>query len=85
MTLIFILFLFLDMAFVKSCPTTKDTYLEASRRLGCLNDTYHHNQYMCLPNAEKTSLVEFCNNAIMGIQEKGCLNNFECNFYFTDH
>lgn len=77
MTLIFY-FLFLSMAFVKSCPTTQDTYLEASRRLGCVNDTYHHNQYICLPNTEKTSLVELCNNAIMGIQDKGYLNKFEC-------
>lgn len=26
---------------------------------------------MCLPNVEKTSLVEFCHDGIMGIQEEG--------------
>ena len=44
---------------------------EAGTRLGCGQDKYGHSQYMCLPNAEKTSLVEFCYNGVMGIVFKG--------------
>ena len=44
---------------------------EASKRLGCGNDLYGNNQYMCLPNVEKTALIEFCHDDIMGIHEEG--------------
>nr|XP_022290155.1 uncharacterized protein LOC111101829 [Crassostrea virginica] len=56
------------------CPKTQEEVKHASNRLGCGNDQYGNNQYMCLPNVEKTSLVEFCHDGIMGIQEEGkCL------------
>lgn len=56
---------------VKSCPRNQTDFDEAAKRLGCGNDLYGNNQYMCLPNVEKTALVEFCHDDIMGIQEKG--------------
>lgn len=62
------------MALVNVCPKTELDVIQASKRLGCGNDTYGNNQYMCVPNKEKTSLVEFCSQGVMGIREKGnCL------------
>lgn len=59
------------MANVDTCPQTLREVTSASTRLGCGKDEFGHNQYMCLPNKGKTSLVEFCYTGIMGIQEKG--------------
>lgn len=59
------------MAFVNSCPTTLSEVIKASQRLGCGRDIYGNNQYICVPNTEKTSLVEFCYNGIMGIVQRG--------------
>ena len=56
---------------VSECPTTLEKVIEGKARLECGRDKYGNNQYMCLPNEEKTSLVEFCYDGIMGIQEKG--------------
>lgn len=67
----FSLFYFLDMASVNICPKTETDVLIASRRLGCNNHTNDRDPYMCIPNKEKTSLVEFCYNSVMGIHEKG--------------
>lgn len=62
------------MAAVSSCPKTKAEFFKASERIGCGNDINGHNQYICIPNQEKTSLVELCYNEIMGVREKGnCL------------
>lgn len=62
------------MASVNICPKTETDVLIASRRLGCNNHTNDRDPYMCIPNKEKTSLVEFCYNSVMGIHEKGnCL------------
>lgn len=62
------------MAFVNNCPTTLHGIEIASKRLGCKYDQYGNNQYLCVPNVEKTSLVELCYDGIMGIQQKGrCL------------
>lgn len=61
------------MALVNVCPKTELDVIQASKRLGCGNDTYGNNQYMCVPNKEKTSLVEFCFQGVMGIAEKGWL------------
>lgn len=60
---------------VTACPNTLKEVEEASKRLNCGKDQFQKNQYMCLPNVEKTSLNEFCYNGVMGIQEKG-LNTF---------
>lgn len=62
------------MAFVENCPTTLQQIKMASKRLGCGYDQYQNDQYICVPNVEKTSLVELCYGGIMGIQKKGhCL------------
>ena len=56
---------------VAACPTNLTEVEEASKRLGCGLDNFGNNQYMCLPDENKTSLFEFCYDGIMGIQEKG--------------
>lgn len=62
------------MKYTKVCPKNQAEVNQASKRLECGNDKYGNNQYMCLPNKDKTSLVEFCNNGVMGFTEKGyCL------------
>lgn len=62
------------LMFVSDCPTELTEVVEASQRLECDNDKYGNNQYMCVPNKDKTSLVEFCYDGIMGIQKEGyCL------------
>ena len=60
---------------VESCPKNL-TEIEKSRsRLACGVDTYGNNQYICLPNEEKTFLAEFCYDGVMGIVPKG--NSFK--------
>lgn len=54
-----------------TCPEDQKDVIKASQQLGCQDDSFGNNQYMCLPNEEKTSLVQFCYDGIMGIQEKG--------------
>lgn len=71
------------MTSVDVCPFNLVEVEEASKRLGCGNDSYGNNQYMCLPNVNKTALVEFCYDGIMGLQEKGTWYNVECNQQFT--
>nr|XP_022291495.1 uncharacterized protein LOC111102868 isoform X1 [Crassostrea virginica] len=62
------------MTSVTSCPKNSTEVSEAAIRLGCGTDKYSNNQYVCLPNTEKTSLVEMCYNGVMGFYEKGhCL------------
>lgn len=62
------------IALVDRCPKIEQDVIQASKRLGCGNDIYGNNQYLCLPNRNKTSLVEFCYQGSMGIIEKGkCL------------
>lgn len=63
------------MSFVTTCPSNLTEKILASNRLGCENDVYGNNQYICAPNKAKTSLVEICNDGIMGILEEGnCLS-----------
>nr|XP_034333498.1 uncharacterized protein LOC117691479 isoform X1 [Crassostrea gigas] len=62
------------MALANFCPKNEHDVAQASKRLGCSNDTFGNHQYMCLPNKNKTSLVEFCFQGTMGMVEKGnCL------------
>ncbi|XP_056015049.1 uncharacterized protein LOC125676217 isoform X2 [Ostrea edulis] len=59
---------------VESCPANSTEITKASSNLNCSRDKYGNDQYICVPNVNKTALVEFCNNGIMGIVEKGnCL------------
>lgn len=66
------------MADVTHCPTNASEKHLASTRLGCGSDTYGNDQYICAPNEAKTSLVELCNEGIMGIIDKGKPLNY-CN------
>ena len=56
---------------VDACPKNLEDVENASKRLACGKDFYGNNQYMCLPNEEKTSLIEFCEMGYMGIVPKG--------------
>lgn len=65
---------------VDRCPKNKQDVIKASKELGCGNDKNGNNQYLCLPNKSKTSLVEFCFQGLMGIEVKGyCLEFSEGN------
>ena len=59
------------MVRVEACPKNLIKVVEASKRLGCKRDEYGNNQYLCLPNVDNTSLIEFCYGGIMGFQKKG--------------
>lgn len=59
------------MPSVEKCPATLAEVNASSKLLNCGFDPYGNNRYMCLPNTEKSSLVEFCFDGLMGIQEKG--------------
>lgn len=56
---------------VHVCPSNQTEIDESSRRIGCGKDKYGNTQYMCISNGNKTSLVEFCFNGTMGLEEKG--------------
>lgn len=46
---------------VKSCPANAKQWEEAARRRNCsLNPNVIRNRYQCVPNAKKTTLLEFC-------------------------
>nr|XP_022304845.1 uncharacterized protein LOC111111940 isoform X2 [Crassostrea virginica] len=65
---------------INICPRNQTEVEWASGILGCSSDVYGNNQYMCLPNAEKTSLVQFCVDGLMEMKEEGnCLSVFEGN------
>lgn len=69
-----------DMAMVKECPKSLMETEKASKRLQCGVDKNGDNQYICVPNEEKTSLVEFCYDGTMGVNKKGvCCNNLTFN------
>nr|XP_022295196.1 uncharacterized protein LOC111105290 isoform X1 [Crassostrea virginica] len=64
----------MQMNLVNICPKTIKEIHKSSRKLNCSKDEYGNNQYLCLPNVEKTSLVEFCHTGTMGLQPDGmCL------------
>ena len=63
-----------DMNDVEKCPRSLSEKEEASLRLGCGNDKYGNNQYVCVPNEEKSSLKEYCHNDIMGLFPESKLN-----------
>lgn len=64
------------MASINVCPKDQDKVQMAAKRLRCNKDIYGNNQYMCVPNKNKTSLVEFCYDGIMGLEDKGKLNQW---------
>lgn len=59
------------MSSVVVCPTNLKELMKAAKSMGCGNDSYGNNQYLCLPNVDRTSLVEFCYGNLMGMFEKG--------------
>ena len=59
------------MARVSTCPKNVTEVEVAATRLKCGIDEHENSQYMCVPNVEKTSLVEFCYNDTFGIRNKG--------------
>lgn len=67
---------------VDVCPQNLTKVFEAAKKLGCGNDDYGKNQYLCLPNANKTSLIEFCYKGTLGLQEKGIILPFISIFNF---
>lgn len=67
------LFSLKEMPSVDVCPKNVKDLMTASTSLGCGDDVYGNNQYLCLPNENKTSLVEFCYDSLMGMIEKGIL------------
>lgn len=70
---ILIVLFFSEMTLVNECPKNENETIQASKKLNCGLDEFDNNQYLCLPHVNKTSLVEFCFNGTMGIQEKGKL------------
>lgn len=59
------------MGVVDVCPQKQIDITTASQKIGCKNDPYGNNRYMCLPKEDKSSLVEFCYDGNMGIEEPG--------------
>ncbi|XP_062611902.1 uncharacterized protein LOC134273715, partial [Saccostrea cucullata] len=56
---------------VSSCPLNKTEYTTSATRLGCGVDENGRSQYVCVPNNERSSLVEFCYQSTVGFYEKG--------------
>ncbi|XP_062577671.1 uncharacterized protein LOC134239510 [Saccostrea cucullata] len=71
--------------YVDSCPQNITEVLESSSRLGCGQDKYGNNQYLCVPNTDKTGLIELCYNGIMGLIKRGnCLETDGENLYWNN-
>lgn len=74
------------MPVVDVCPKNRTETYTASKRLNCGNDEHGNNQYMCVSNKEKTSLVEFCYKGVMELGNSGIclevsegkLNRYNC-------
>ncbi|XP_061192142.1 uncharacterized protein LOC133200344 [Saccostrea echinata] len=62
---------------VDSCPTSETEFITAATRLNCGVDKYGRNQYTCVPNEDRSALVEFCYGKIVSYYQKGhCLVTF---------
>lgn len=59
------------MARIIACPKNLEDVRNASASLGCGHDSFGNSQYVCLPNTEKSSLIELCYKGLMGLKEKG--------------
>ncbi|XP_062570400.1 uncharacterized protein LOC134232454 isoform X2 [Saccostrea cucullata] len=63
---------------VDSCPGNKTEYTTSATRLGCGVDENGRSQYVCVPNHQRSSLVEFCYKSTVGFYEKGnCIEVYE--------
>lgn len=72
--------IFKGMGCVKECPKNEADVIKSSNRLNCGTDDYENNQYICVPNKDKSSLVELCYNGTIGLREKGMTRNLTINF-----
>ncbi|XP_055999077.1 uncharacterized protein LOC125656784 isoform X1 [Ostrea edulis] len=69
---------------VESCPTSLTEVIASSARLSCGEDEYGNNQYLCIPNTEKTGLVEFCHKGGIPLTTKGfCLKTKWRQLYYS--
>ncbi|XP_062603879.1 uncharacterized protein LOC134265676 [Saccostrea cucullata] len=75
---------------VDSCPSTLDSRNSAAERLNCSLYENKNPSYFCVPNQDKTALLEFCYGEFFGLVQNGhCLylsttgylNQDECNFF----
>ncbi|XP_062590495.1 uncharacterized protein LOC134252075 [Saccostrea cucullata] len=63
---------------VDSCPGNKTEFTDSATRLGCGVDVYGRSQYVCVPNHQRSSLVEFCYKSTTGLFERGnCIEVYE--------
>ncbi|XP_062573738.1 uncharacterized protein LOC134235622 [Saccostrea cucullata] len=59
---------------VDSCPTNEKEFITGATRLNCGVDQYGRNQYTCVPNEDRSALIEFCYSKIVGLYQLGhCL------------
>ncbi|XP_062600090.1 uncharacterized protein LOC134261696 [Saccostrea cucullata] len=59
---------------VDSCPKNQWEWYTAGARLNCSYDENNILQYLCIPNKNITTLIEFCYDRTMELIEKGnCL------------
>ncbi|XP_062609906.1 uncharacterized protein LOC134271712 isoform X2 [Saccostrea cucullata] len=66
---------------VNSCPLNETEFNESAKRLNCSVDENGRSQYTCVPNTNKTALVEFCYKFTVGLYEKGnCLETLGYGF-----
>ncbi|XP_061176092.1 putative ankyrin repeat protein RBE_0220 [Saccostrea echinata] len=62
---------------VSSCPRNRKSWLDSSIRLNCPYDEKNRTLYQCTPNADKSTLVEFCFRGRIGRYPKdSCLYAF---------
>ncbi|XP_062599445.1 uncharacterized protein LOC134260939 [Saccostrea cucullata] len=66
---------------VYSCPRNETEFLASATRLSCDVDGNGRYRYVCVPNNERSAIVEFCYNYTSGLYEKGnCLIVYENGF-----
>ncbi|XP_061188745.1 uncharacterized protein LOC133196915 [Saccostrea echinata] len=76
----------------KFCPQNKADWDLRSRHLNCSNDDTKIHRYHCVPNSQKTALLEFCYDIIrplvqkdncMELAQSGTLNQYYCKKFLS--